>query len=68
MQKIIKCPKHKVEMREDGIALKPYLIGTPDFIGCNDVVTLSYVYPGEIMGCLKCPVCGISATKGISNA
>lgn len=55
------CPKHKVKLT-DGLALKPFYTGIPDFTG--HVCTVNLVYTGELMDCLKCPFCGYSVTEG----
>jgi hypothetical protein len=47
-----------------GTAIQETLAGVPDFIGSNDVVTLSPGGNGKLVECLKCPQCGRSVTKG----
>ena len=52
-----------------GKAIEETLMGIPDFIGCNEVVTMSPGGPGKLIDCMKCSSCGWSVTgKGEENA
>lgn len=59
----MRCRKCDIEMLP-GTAIQETLAGVPDFIGSNDVVTLSPGGNGKLVECLKCPQCGRSVTKG----
>ena len=48
----------------NGKALQNTLSGIPDFLGDDEVCTISYSIIAEMIDCLKCPECGYSATKG----
>ena len=57
----MKCGKCNVEM-EKGQALQDKLDGTPDFIGDDEVCTVSPSGKAKMIECLKCPECGYSVT------
>ena len=54
-----KCRKCDGEMKK-GIALKQNYSGQPDFIGSNDVCTVSPNGTADIIYCRKCSQCGHS--------
>ena len=57
----MKCKECNIDL-EDGYALQDTLTGIPDFIGSNEVCTVS---PGnaKLVECKKCPLCGYSVKK-----
>lgn len=48
---------------DKGKAIEQTYIGIPDFIGSDDVVTVSPGGSGKLIDCLKCSECGRSITK-----
>lgn len=48
----------------DGIATGQTYRGIPDFPGDRHATTISLGGPGVVIGCWKCPKCGLSVTKG----
>jgi hypothetical protein len=51
----------------EGKALLNTMVGTPDFVGDREVVTLNYGGAGKLIKVLKCPKCGYSVSKGGSK-
>ena len=57
------CPKCGGQMRP-GVALESTVVGSPDFVGDDAVVTYSPGGPGRMVKCMKCKACGWSVTTG----
>lgn len=55
------CKKGHGKMRP-GKAIRQTWVGVPDFVGEDHVCTLSPGGHGELIDCMKCPVCGYSIT------
>ena len=58
-RKKMKCKKCKGKMKK-GIALENTVVGKPDFIGSNDVCTVSKTGPPKMIKVWKCKKCGYS--------
>ena len=56
------CKKCHTPM-EAGVAIQQTYTGIPDFAGDAQPVTISIGDKGNLVECLKCPVCGWSVTK-----
>lgn len=55
------CRKCGGEMRE-GVAMGQTVTGIPDFIGIDEVCTVSPGGAGKVIDCMKCVKCGCSVT------